>query len=360
MKRYSSLFLGGAASLLLAACPAVTDGDGGVEVNLDVAGLLSNQSFCMTWDLYQAKEDGWELIDARTEPICAADGVDYLSDFATCYDGLRFLVRYDITFYGPEGEIGTAQATSGGGPEDLCVKNTDTNTRALVQFNNQGSAGGVNPGIEIDQVCANDKLELEDGQLVSALWLQPEDCEAGIPDEFCAIGFGEGLTTVRTGLTLDGLTRYIFSTAPLDAVFSVFYGAFDAGLEPGVLHLYNSPWILNHYGLGDGVFGRRELEGVFGMFRLDNPSSISVGGVALDGEEVVVIYDLTGSCNAAISLDGQEQRFAVPACGQAFAEPLGVIETGGAGFSVIFECQGDLIEIPCSANGLNGGICDPS
>jgi hypothetical protein len=345
----------------MTACPT-EKGDGGINVSVDVSGLLSDQSFCMTWALYQAQGDGWDLIDARLDPICASGGDDFLSDFATCYDGLRFLVRYDLTFYGPDGqELGTAEATSGGGPDDVCQKNTDTDSWALVQFNNEGNAGGVNPGVEIDQVCSNDKIECENGELVSALWLQPDDCEEGTPDSFCALAFGEGLTTVRTGVTLDGLTRYIFSTAGPEYFWSAFYLAFDPGLEPGVLHLYNSPWVLGHVSADGYGYGRFEFDGVLGSFRFDNPDgSISVGFVYHFDGVVFIVYDHTGGCDTELSLDAQVQIIPTPECVNLAVDSLGVIETGGSTFSLVFDCEGDLIEIPCDANGLNGGICEPA
>lgn len=356
MKRYNTLLLGGVLSVFMVGCPTER-GDGGINVNVDVAGLLSEQSFCMSWSLYQAAGESWDLIDQRAEPICAQAGTDFLSDFATCYDGRRFLVQYDIEFYDPDGLIGTAKATSGGGPDDLCVKNTDTDSRAVVQFNNEGNAGGVNPGVEVDQVCSNDKVELENGQLVSALWLQPEDCTSGIPDSFCSLGVGEGLTTVRTGVTLDGLTRYIFSTSSLDASWEVVYLSFDANLAPGILHLYNSSWALFHYSYGAGDFGRFEVPGVIGTWRIDNPGNISLGGAAIIDGDLVILSDQSGSCDAEISLDAQYQLLEIPSCGSGDAEALGLISTGGSHFSIIFGCNGDILEIACDANAIGGSIC---
>jgi hypothetical protein len=230
----------------------------------------------------------------------------------------------------------------------------------------------VNPGVEVDQVCANDKIECEtpegdispqcaceEGQIVSALWLQPDDCLSGTPDDFCALGFGAGLATVRTGVTLDGLTRYIFSTSTPEDFWSAFYLAFEPELEEGVLHLYNSPWVLGHFLMDGYGFGRYEFDEVLGSFRIDNPEGgISVGFLYRLGGQIFVVYDHSGSCNSDVELDAKLQVLHIPRCAGGLATELGVIATGGSTFEVIYECEGEIIELPCDANGINGGICE--
>jgi hypothetical protein len=213
----------------------------------------------MSWSLFQDDGSGkWYLIDQRAEPVCGDPGDLSLTDFATCYDGQHFLVQYDISVRDANGEIESATATSGGGPGDVCVKNVDTPTNANIQFNQEGNAGGVNPGIDIDHVCSNNKLVQENGEIVSALWLQPDDCQLpGSPDSYCVLGSGSGLETQRTGITLDGSTRFIFSSSALDATWDVIYLSLEAGAD-GQLMLLNSPFAL-HHASNAGVLINEEL-----------------------------------------------------------------------------------------------------
>jgi hypothetical protein len=216
MKKYNLYGFGSlisAGALFLASCtdpstggdkpPSLPpgDADGGLEMGVTMSGLSSDQTFCMSWALYQDDgQGGWYLIDKREEPICGDPGDLSLTDFATCYDGKHFLVQYEISVRDENGEVASATATSGGGPGDVCVKNVDTPTNANIQFNNEGNAGGVNPGFDIDQVCSNNKLVEENGEIVSAFWIQPDNCELpGSPDSFCILASGEGIETARTG-----------------------------------------------------------------------------------------------------------------------------------------------------------------
>jgi len=370
MKTYifSSLFCSGA--LFLASCTGLSGGpsgnhngqnggptgptDGGLDMGVTMSGLTSDQTFCMSWTLYQDDgQGGWYAIDRREEPICGDAGDLSLTDFATCYDGKHFLVQYDVSVRDSSGEIASASATSGGGPNDLCVKNVDTPTAANIQFNNEGSAGGVNPGIDIDQVCSNNKLVSENGELVSALWLQPDNCELpGTPDSYCILGSGSGIETQRTGLTLDGSTRFIFSSSALDATWDLIYLSLEADAA-GNLTLFNSPFALHHFA-NAGSFGTEELSGVIGAYQLGK----SVGIVRLVGDKIVITYDFDTTCDGDVDLGSEDQEIPAPQCAGG-CEPIGVVATGGSAFDIVFDCDGQIHTTPCDADGLaDGSICD--
>lgn len=344
-----------------------SDDDGSINMGVSVQGLTANQHFCMTWKLFQEPTNGgdaWTLIDERIDPYCAGAGSDTLSDFASCYDARRFLVEYRISFFDGANQVGTAIATSGGGPDDLCAKNTDKNSVAKVQFQNEGTVGGVNPGLEVDQVCSNDKVELENGNIVSALWLQPESCTSGTPDSFCAMAKGDGLSTVRTGITTDGLTRYIFNSAPVDAAWDAWYLSFDPGLSTNTLYLFNSPWVLHHSSDGQNVYGREEATGTLAAWSYDSTEARAVGYAQTLTEsgssKIRIVYDPSAACDSEITRDAQVQELAYPTCPSGTAEPKGAISTGGSTFSLIFACgPGEFAAIACDAQGIGGAICAP-
>jgi hypothetical protein len=302
------------------------------------------------------------LIDERTDSLCAATGVDSLSDFASCHDGRRFLVEYSVAFFDGQNQLGTAIATSGGGPDDLCAKSTDINSRATVQFQNEGTVGGVNPGIDVDQVCSNDKVELEDGSLVSALWLQPDSCTSGVPDSFCALAMGDGLETVRTGVTTDGLTRYTFNKAPVGSAWDAWYLAFDPGLSLDKLYLFNAPWVLHHQATDAQNFGREEVPSTLASWLYSTANgkhvgfaeTTTIGGVP----KVRIVYDQTAACDSNITRDAKIQIMDYPTCDVGTAEPKGAIDTGDSTFSLIFSCgQGKFIAISCDAMSSSAVLC---
>jgi hypothetical protein len=360
------------SGLLLGACDnpqsaQPVEDDGKIGMGVAVQGLTANQHFCMNWRLYQEPEasgGAWVLIDQRTDLLCAGTGVDSLSDFASCYDGRRFLVEYSLVFFQGQMQVGTAVATSGGGPDDLCAKNTDINSRATVQFQNEGTVGGVNPGIDVDQVCSNDKVELEDGSLVSALWLQPDSCTSGTPDSFCALAVGDGLETVRTGLTTDGLTRYIFNKAPVGSAWDTWYLAFDPGLALDKLYLFNAPWVMHHQATDAQTYGREEMTSTLASWLYSETNgkyvgfaeATTVGGVP----KVRVVFDQTAACDSNIVRDAKIQIMDYPACDVGTAEPKGAIDTGDSTFSLVFACgQGNFIAIACDAKSSGNALCVP-
>lgn len=353
-----------AALLALGACTAADDG-GGLNMGVAVQGLTQSEHFCFTWKLFEAVGDGWALADEQAAPVCAANGVDFRSDFATCTHGRRFLVEYNVTFYNGVTVAGTAVAASGGGEGDVCVKNTDKPTTAHLQFANEGNKGGVNPGIEVDQVCWNDKLVEENGQIVSAVWVQPDSCSGVVPDDFCSFGeeMGAGLNTVRTGLTSDGLTRYIFSTSDVDDGFLAYYMAFEPGLAADTLYLYHAPWILSHY--YNPTIASRYVIPTLAAFRYNN----SVGAIMDSIEFLHLTWDLTASCNGPVDLDAYgahgEQAVYKPTCtGGALATFAGVLPAGGSTFQIAWNCGGLSEFTSCDAAGIDDGagnisICEP-
>jgi hypothetical protein len=362
---FSSLFC--TSALFLASCTPTNAGpngvnkpptlsgeaDGGLNMSVSMTGLETEQTFCFSWTLFQDDgQGGWYIIDQREEPICGDPGDLSISDFATCYDGKHFLVQYDVSILDETGaEIASASATSGGAASDVCVKNVDTNSTANIQFNNEGSAGGVNPGIDIDQVCSNDKVQLEGDELVSALWLQPDNCELpGTPDSYCILGSGSGIETQRTGLTLDGSTRYIFSTSAVNATWDLIYLSLEATAD-GSLTLFNAPFALHHFA-NNGSFGREELTGVIGAYQMGS----SVGVIREIDGKVVVTYDLDTTCDGDVDLGSEDQEIPAPTCSGG-CEPIGVVATGGSAFDIVYNCAGDIETISCDALSTDG-ICD--
>jgi hypothetical protein len=329
------------------------DADGGLEMGVTMSGLTSDQTFCMSWALFQDDgQGGWYMIDRREEPICGDPGELSLSDFATCYDGQHFLVQYEISVRDENGEVASATATSGGGPGDVCIKNVDVPTNANIQFNQEGNAGGVNPGIDIDQVCSNDKVQLEGDELVSALWLQPDNCQLpGSPDSYCILGTGSGIETQRTGITLDGSTRFIFSTSPKDATWDLIYLSLETEGD-GSLTLFNSPFALHHFA-DAGSFGREELDGVIGAYQLGK----SVGLVRLVGDKIVITFDFDATCDGDVDLGAQVQEIDAPQCAGG-CEPIGVVASGGSGFDIVFNCDGEIHTTTCDADGIDGLVCE--
>jgi hypothetical protein len=364
MKTYifSSLFCSGA--LFLASCTGLGGGpsgnhngqnggpsgptDGGLDMGVTMSGLTSDQTFCMSWTLYQDDgQGGWYAIDQREEPVCGDAGDLSLTDFATCYDGKHFLVQYDISVRDSSGEIASASATSGGGPNDVCIKNVDTPTAANIQFNNEGSAGGVNPGIDIDQVCSNNKLVEENGELVSALWLQPDNCELpGSPDSYCILGSGSGIETQRTGLTLDGSTRFIFSTSALDATWDLIYMSPDPAQEG--LSIVSYPFAL-HHASNAGVLTNEELVSL-GSFQLGK----TLGLVRVDGNKVIITSDADANCDGNVDLGASTQVIELPdSC-----EAIGMVATGSSSFDIIYRHGSEILSTSCDANNAGDAICN--
>jgi hypothetical protein len=344
-----------AASFAMAGC-GQGKGDGGVNVNVGVAGLMEYQHFCFTWALYQEGPQGWVLVDAMDRPLCAASGLDHLWSYASCYDGQRFIVAYEVTFYDQDNLVGTASGTSGGGANDICVKSADAETSALFQFRNEGNAGGANVSVDIDQVCTNDKAVIEHERAVSALWVQPDECTEGTPDSYCVLGSGCGLRTVRYGITADGLTRFLFNDSATTMWWSVYYLIFEPVVPPDVLILQHSPYVLNHE-LSMGNIQRYEQRtGV--AFRYDSSAQgIGVGFINLEGEELKIVFDLTGTCNAGINLDASMQTLVAPQCPEELML-LGAIPAGGSAFTLVLQCGGGGFEfVSCDARGMPGGIC---
>lgn len=333
-------------------------GDGGLDMGVAMQGLLADQSFCFTWNLFQEDASGkWAMIDQRTDAVCSAPGSDEsLTDFATCYDGQHFMVQYDVSVLDASGAvIGEANATSGGGPNDVCVKNVDTPSEATIQFNNEGSAGGVNPGIDIDQVCSNNKLQLEGSDLVSALWLQPDGCAGtGTPDSFCTLGSGSGISTQRVDFTLDGLTRFIFNSALVGSTWDLIYLAFPADLDLSTLTLLNSPFALHHYSAGLN-YGVATMTDSIGSWRLGD----SVGVINRVDSKIVIDFDLSANCDSDIDLDSHEQVIDLGAQCSGGCDPIGVVAAGDSAFDLVLSCAGDIMTIPCDARGMGDGICNP-
>jgi hypothetical protein len=364
MKKYNLYGFGSlicTGALFLASCTNPTpggdnprpglpgDADGNLDMGVTMSGLTSDQSFCMSWTLYQDDgQGGWYAIDQREEPICGDPGDLSLTDFATCYDGKHFLVQYDISVRDANGEIASASATSGGGPGDLCVKNVDTPTNANIQFNNEGSAGGVNPGIDIDQVCSNNKLVNENGQVVSALWLQPDNCQLpGSPDSYCILGSGSGIETARTGLTLDGSTRYIFNTAAPDATWDLIYMSPDPAQE-SEMSVVSYPFAL-HHASNAGVLTNEELV-TLGSFQLGK----TLGLVRVDGNKVIITSDSDATCNGNVDLGASTQVIELPES----CEAIGMVATGSSSFDIIYRHGNEILSTSCDANNAGGAICD--
>ena len=369
-------------AFLLASCVRGSGGngasiEGGLDIGVQTEALLSTQHFCFVWQVYQltaGEEPTWELVDSQPNQVCAGDGVDTASDFGVCYDGRRFLVTYTAYLYDGAELVATLQATSGGALEDVCVKDTDTPTSATIQFANPGDVGGVNPSIDVDQICFNDKLEHEGDQLVSALWLQPENCglDGGAPDMYCALATapaGSTLHTARTGLSSDNMIRYIFNTSPEDEPWHLYYLAFDDGLAPSTLHLYNSPWVRMHYSEPSAAppLAKFNLSAI-GAWYYENDSAAAVGEIGAgdisagfvirkDADSLVIVYDQSAACNAAIATDAQYGGFDLNSLlGCVTPEIEGVIATGATTFDVVVSCgPADIRFIPCDAS--MAGIC---
>lgn len=365
--RSSKVTFFGSMALLLASCTGEggffggqNGGDGGIEMGVAMQGLTKKQTFCFTWTLYQEDKDkkGWTIIDNRDDEICSDPGELSLSDFATCYDGKHFLVQYDVTVRDEKGDVvDQATATSGGSDKDVCIKNKDVESRALIQFNEEGKAGGVNPGIDIDQVCSNDKVQKEGDELVSALWVQPDSCKKyddSKPDSFCSLTYGKDIETARYDITKDGRTRFIFNTSKYGAKWDIIYLVFPAKKDLSSLHLVNSPFALHHFSYGSN-YGREELNNTVGSFRLGD----SVGVILHDGDKIIVKYDKSSNCDGPIDGDAKEQVIKLPECEKG-CEPIGVVATGGSNFDIVLACDGDLVNIECDADlSKKDDVCDP-
>jgi hypothetical protein len=342
-----------AAAFAIAGC-GQTNGDGGIKMDVGVANLLDNQHFCFTWALYQEAPGGWTLIDQENDPICAADGMDTADSIASCYDGRKFIVAYEVTYYDENGQIGTATGTSGGGENDVCVKNADVPTSVLFQFRNEGNAGGADLYVNIDQICTNDKLVFDNDRVISAVWVQPDECTEGEPDSYCVLGAGCGLETVRYGITADGLTRFLFNESAQDdsLAWKLFYLYFEPVVPMDTLVLQHSPYVLHHeYSMG--ALERAELNaGV--VFRYDSAAGISIGFVKLEGDKLKIIFDLDGTCNAGIDMDAQEQELTAPCPGML----LGAIPAGGSDFTLVMQCNsGGFAFVGCDATA--DPVCGP-
>jgi hypothetical protein len=315
-------------------------------MSLAVSGLTAEQGFCATWKLYQLTDGAWTLIDRHDQQVCAAAGVDALTDWASCYDGKRFLVEYAVTLYRDGSPIGSATATSGGGAGDVCRHGADRDSYVRVQFGEGGDGGGVNPGVELDRVCSSDKVALEEGVLVSALWLQPDSCTAAVPDSFCTIAIGEGLATNRTGLTEDGGLRYIFNLSPPEATWDAFYLAFAPAVPQDQLILTTNAWVQHHYAAA-GNYGRETLTGLFGSFRYNDSVGFAQLVQTSGGPKVRVISDATGACNAPIALDGQAT--VTPTSCEGTLRAAGIAPQAGSAFSLVLDCDGVISLVGCDA-----------
>lgn len=349
----------GALAALAMACGS-NDNQGRVAMEVGVSNLTADQNFCFTWQLHQLNAEGeWYLVDEMQEPVCGQKGEDTESALGTCYGDQRFLITYNVSFFNAGTLVSQAVGTSGGGERDLCVKNHDTSSSALFQFGNEGNVGGVNPGIEIDQVCANDKIEYEDGRPVSALWLQGDACGEGLaPDSFCALGQGWNFRTSRVGVT-DGNVRYVFTEADPEIGFmDIYYLAFEPTVPAGQLILQHNPWRIGHYAY-DGYWAERwTLPEMRFAYRYDAPDGIKVGFLYFyDGDYGgTLVHDGSGDCNGALALDSQYQ-WAIPNCTSG-AKFIGAVAKGGSAFDIVFQCvEGGLAFLGCDAQNLDS-VCE--
>lgn len=357
----TSWILGAAVAAFLMAC-GNTGNEGRVAMEVGVSGLTAEQNFCFTWQLYQLNSEGeWYLVDEMADELCAAQGVDTKSAFGTCYGDQRFMIAYRVTFKDGDAVLGTATGTSGGAERDVCVKNFDTASDALFQFGNQGNVGGVNPGLAVDQVCANDKVQIEDGRGVSALWLQGDECNSALPpDSFCALGTGYDFRTTRVGVTEDGKVRYIFNetSGSTSAYAYLYFVAFEPTVPANTLVLNHNPWALGHE-LYDGYYaGRWDMPEMAVSYRFDTADAIKVGFLYYyeDWDYGILVHDNSGDCNGPVSLDSWYESV-YPGCTGA-STLLGAVPNGGSAFSFVFACDGGGLSFTTCDAQSGDYICD--
>jgi hypothetical protein len=332
---------------------------GGIRLGVRVTALAAQQRVCVTWKEYEQTNQTWALVDSNDQQVCGSTAGNEVSDHASCHDGQHFLVAYTIYFYDNGVLVGTAGAVSGGSSGDVCHKGTDVDSFAIVQFPNQGPGGGVNPALSVEPLCVSDKLQAENGSIVSAVWFSPPECtiSSGAPSDFCAFGTGSGLSTTRTGLTTDNTLRYIFSDSGPQATWDAYYLGYPANTptDDSILYLKQSPWAL-HHAESTGAMLREIVPGVITSFRFGDATALHAGFVQLSGSTVHIFYDPHAACDGPISLDAQFQGFPAPTCGSPISA-LGAVATGGSTFSLVFACGDMLTMVPCDATGT-GGICN--
>jgi hypothetical protein len=380
--------LGAALALVVvSACGSQKpESKGRVRITTQASSMLPNQSFCFTWTVYQEPTGGgttWDEIDSAKTPVCSDAGVDTASGLATCYDGRRFLVDYEITFYDYGVSVGKANATSGGGAADLCVMDKDTPTQAVVQFGNQGGVGGVNPGIGVDAVCFNHKNDFEcaDGSVgpqclgqpgttqVSALWVSPSDCNlagTGTPDSYCVMQFGGNgsVYTADYGTTPDGKVNYIFNRGDPTTNWALMYFIFDPAALTGGLTLFDNLstlFVHESYAL--------TVSGSLATYAWSTPiftwiyDQTSIGMLQAFGGNAVWLYDLSPNCmgpidgpGAADAVVGSVSGLTCSGSGQPVAK--GAVPLGGSAFEIVYECPGgEFYKLPCDALAPGGQLC---
>ena len=439
-----------ATMLLVAGCGSsgtAPDGrvttPGGLDMGLNAKGLRADlgQNVCVRWDLYQAplpaNSDSTNWNGPRTSDgwICGGDGQDFIeAGWAPCRVsggvGWLYFVEYEIAFCGPEGNASDQGPCSGNdrvifrsraAAKGHCATDySNVPAYAKVQFDNRlEEQGGVDPQIDIDQVCWNYKLDIDvacvDNPQLSCvtfgLLMGPSDCQTGAPDSYCVLGHTGGedpfvtrLQTV-TDPAFDPVISVLLTDLRMGDGFSLLFGSFAAGLpayllRDGGFELYNAPWLLHVNGSGpsswtdpsDNItnFNRSLSYRTAGSWLYSNGDGAQSFGFITAGfpsesnaepppgtNQTFVFWDWSPSCDNGALADANMVWWNAPEqlCDEAETLVIkGVVKTHGSAFNIVYACAqvdevtgevnsvGSLWKVACDAAGLNGTgwVCDCS
>ena len=352
-----------------------------LQIGVTVRGLNLSETPSMTWSLYQSKEGTtWTYITNGSQ--IGSAGNDKIYDRATCIVDEYILVVYNVTVAG--GGAGSSQAyiyaTSG---IETCTAQADVSSVATVQFRNDAGAAGVNPEVDITQVCASYKVACEpvvptptnDDEkpytscdthgdfAVSAFWLEPSGCTGLTMDSsFCMISIGDvqtasgypKLETLSGGgadkkdVTVQTIYNYLNTSGQL--IYAVFpFSPSDTSWDNAAVHVIQSPWVVHVVGATNDTSWVTDNYLVNSWYYSPNSTTLPSVGIVVGQDKTTDLYWSTAAdCNASVdkSTPGAVQHYCNPICtaGQVSASAL-----------ILATCDTS-ISNPCSP-ALSQGTC---
>jgi len=250
------------------ACPSTTNSDQRCDPYVSCVNeqCIPPQFVCIRYKVYtrSAGSTSWPTAPTvNTDWICGGFGKDKVTGTVPCLANHEFFVDYyKVQFceaVDPSGDptrencnpLMESRAVAGGKDTDICTAFEDVDARAKpVQFDNVAyPLGGVDPGLDVDQVCWGFKWDACSirGSVIFGIGLGPDKCETGNADDFCVLSHGDpDVFTMNQYFsnTTDPKGNILWTVSTKNSGWEMFFLSFDyPKLTSAGLHLYSAPWV---------------------------------------------------------------------------------------------------------------------